>query len=61
MTTLTLSAGLDEARERKEAQRPSIDSVVTSTPVEEMDDHALLEATRTGWPDCAAAELERVP
>lgn len=48
MTTLTLSAGLDEARERKVAQRPSIDSVVARTPVEEMDDHALLEATRTG-------------
>lgn len=46
MTTLTLTAGLDEAR--KEAQQPKSVSFSERTPVEEMDDHALLEATRTG-------------
>lgn len=46
MTTLTLTAGLDEAR--IEAQRPKSVSFSERMPVEEMDDHALLEATRTG-------------
>lgn len=46
MTTLTLTAGLDEAR--KEAPRPTSVSFSERVPVEEMDDHALLEATRTG-------------
>ena len=48
MTTLTLTAGMDEARERKGAQRPSGESLSERMPVEELDDHALLEATRTG-------------
>jgi RNA polymerase sigma-70 factor, ECF subfamily len=46
MTTLTLTGGLDEAR--KEAQRPSSTSYSERMPVEEMDDHALIEGTRTG-------------
>ncbi len=48
MTTLTLSAGFEQGRERDEAPRPSKQSGFESTPVGEMDDHALLEATRTG-------------
>ena len=48
MTTLTLTAGLNDAREAPETQRPSADPVAGETPVGEMDDHALLEATRTG-------------
>ena len=48
MTTLTLAAGLNDAREVPETQRPSVDPVAAQTPVGEMDDHALLEATRTG-------------
>ena len=48
MSTLTLTAGLNDAREAPETQRPSVDPSVGQTPVGEMDDHALLEATRTG-------------
>ncbi len=53
MTTLTLSAGIDDTRERVEAKRSASEGVFATTPVAEMlvgemDDHALLEATRTG-------------
>ena len=48
MSTLTLTAGLNDAREAPETQRPSVDPIAGQTPVGEMDDHALLEATRTG-------------
>lgn len=48
MTTLTLSAGLNDARERAENQRVSGEPASAKATVEEMDDHALLEATRTG-------------
>jgi len=48
LASCTLTAGLNDAREVPETQRPSVDPVTGETPVGEMDDHALLEATRTG-------------
>jgi RNA polymerase sigma-70 factor, ECF subfamily len=50
MTTLTLSAGLKDAELKTTTPAPTVEQPdpVVDQSVDQMDDHALLEATRTG-------------
>ena len=66
MTTLTLTAGLNEAQERGDSQpvepmrarMASAQTPVDEVPVSQLDDHGLLAATRTG-DELAFQELVR--
>lgn len=48
MTTLTLSVGLNNAQAQIESPALSVEPPQEVVPVEKMDDHSLLAATRTG-------------
>jgi len=61
MTTLTLSAGLTDAEREKKYPALSIEqahTTVNQSAVDQMDDHSLIEATRTG-DEAAFKELVR--